>query len=125
MQLTEHRPGDHHVVRRITPDGIQIDEHQYAESLILGARLLDTDWPVTGWDDLDRETIEPLLTHQPELVLLGVGEQQSFPPIDVQRHFLCAGVGLECMTLDAAARTFNVLMSENRRALAGFILPAR
>lgn len=125
MQLTEHLPGNYHVVRKITPQGIQIDEDEYRDSLILGARLLETDWPVTTYDDLDREAIEPLLTHQPEVVLLGHGAEQSFPPIGIQRQFLRAGVGLECMTLDAAARTFNVLMSENRRALAGFILPAR
>lgn len=123
MQLTEHLPGDHHVVRQIKSDSIQIDQQHYSTSLILGARLLETDWPVRAYDDLDDATIEPLLVHRPEVVLLGYGSQQSFPPIEVQRAFLRAGIGLECMTLDAAARTFNVLMSENRRALAGFILP--
>lgn len=125
MQLTEHRPGDYYTVRRIDSDGIQIDEEHYAASLILGARLLEPDWPVNSYDDLDSAAIEPLLIHQPEVVLLGYGSQQHFPSSDVQRAFLRAGVGLECMTLDAAARTFNVLMSENRRALAGFILPER
>jgi uncharacterized protein len=123
MQLTEHRPGDHHIVRRVTDDSIQIDEQHYHASLILGARLLQPEWPVRAYGDLSEATIAPLLEHRPEVVLLGFGRQQSFPPIDVQRAFLRAGIGLECMTLDAAARTFNVLMSENRRALAGFILP--
>lgn len=125
MELTEHRPGNYHVVRKITADGIQIDDTSYSESLILGARLLETSWPVRSYADLSSDSIEPLLTHQPEVVLLGFGEQQSFPPVEVQRRFLRAGVGLECMTLAAAARTFNVLMSENRRALAGLILPTR
>jgi len=123
MQLTEHRPGDYHVVRQIKTDFIQIDQEHYTSSLILGARLLEADWPVQKYEDLDEAAIEPLLIHQPEVVLLGHGIQQSFPPLDIQRTFLKAGVGIECMTLDAAARTFNVLMSENRRALAGFILP--
>jgi uncharacterized protein len=123
MQLTEHLPGDYHVVRQVKPDAIQIDQQHYSASLILGARLLETDWPVRAYDDLTDATIEPLLAHRPEVVLLGHGSHQSFPPVEIQRTFLRAGVGLECMTLDAAARTFNVLMSENRRALAGFILP--
>ncbi len=123
MQLTEHKPGDHHVVRRVQSDSIQIDQEHYQRSLILGARLLDSDWPVQSYADLNAATIAPLIEHRPELVLLGFGERQSFPSIEIQREFLRAGIGLECMTLDAAARTFNVLMSENRRALAGFILP--
>jgi uncharacterized protein len=123
MQLTEHTPGDYHVVRRIQADRIDINQQSFESSLILGARLLETDWPVHGYDDLTETTIEPLLTHHPEVVLLGYGARQSFPPVEIQRQFLRVGIGLECMTLDAAARTFNVLMSENRRALAGFILP--
>jgi len=124
MQLTEHTPGDYNVVRRIQADRIDINHQSFESSLILGARLLETDWPVHDYDDLTEATIEPLLTHRPEVVLLGHGERQSFPPIEIQRLFLRAGIGLECMTLDAAARTFNILMSENRRALAGFILPS-
>ncbi|MEN1728491.1 MAG: MTH938/NDUFAF3 family protein [Pseudomonadota bacterium] len=123
MQLTEHLPGDHHVIKRISTEAIEINQDRFERSLILGARLLESDWPVTSYDDLNSETIAPLLQHRPEVVLLGFGQRQSFPPIDLQREFLKLGIGLECMTLDAAARTFNVLMSENRRALAGFILP--
>ena len=59
----------------------------------------------------------------PELVILGFGQTQHFPSIEIQREFLKNGIGLECMNLAAACRTFNVLMSENRRALAGLILP--
>jgi uncharacterized protein len=33
------------------------------------------------------------------------------------------GIGLEAMTNAAAARTFNVLASEGRRVVAGFVLP--
>jgi len=124
MQLTEHKPGDHHVVRQVSENSIAINQDSYQQSLILGARLLQPDWPVHAYSDLDQKTIAPLLNHQPEVVLLGFGQRQSFPPVEIQRQFLNAGIGLECMTLDAAARTFNVLMSENRRALAGFILPS-
>ncbi|AKS42114.1 Mth938-like domain-containing protein [Wenzhouxiangella marina] len=125
MQLTEHRPGDHHIIRQAAADLIVVDDQRFTRSLIVGARLLESDWPVSSYDDLDASMIEPLLRHRPEVVLLAMGETQCFPPIELQREFLRAGVGLECMTVPAAARTFNVLMSENRRALAGFILKPR
>ena len=37
---------------------------------------------------------------------------------------LTRGVGIEVMTNAAAARTFNVLASESRRVVAGFLLDA-
>lgn len=122
MLLTEHKPGNHHAIRRVDQSGILIDDQLHTSSLILGARLIDPDWPVHSLDQLTAETIEPLLRLEPELVLIGIGQQQQFPTVEIQREFLRRGIGLECMTLDAACRTFNILMSENRRALAGLIL---
>ncbi|TVQ33907.1 MAG: hypothetical protein EA370_11385 [Wenzhouxiangella sp.] len=123
MQLTEHRPGNHHVIRRAEPNAVWVDDQRIATSLLVGARLLQTDWPVHALGDLDDETLQPLFKLSPEVVLLGVGERQQLPDPILQRRFLEQGIGLECMTLPAACRTFNVLMSENRRAVAALILP--
>ncbi len=123
MQLTENKPGSWHTIRRVDDDGVLIDQTLYRDSLIVGARLLNENWPVQSFDDLTTDTIAPLLEHKPEVVILGFGLTQHFPSIDIQREFMKNGIGLECMNLAAACRTFNVLMSENRRALAGLILP--
>lgn len=122
LQLTEHKPGQHHYIRAVLNDGVIIDEQRHTSSVILGARLLKPDWPVHGMADLDASTIEPLLEHGPELVVIGCGTRPGFPDIAIQRLFLERGIGLECMSLNAACRTFNVLMSENRRAVAGLII---
>lgn|SRR5690554_4976090 len=121
MQLTEHRPGDHNFIRRVTAAGIHIVDTTYTTSLIIGARHLDTDWPVGDIAELDRDAIAPILALEPELVLLGYGRVQTFPPRAVMLEFARRGIGLESMTLEAACRTFNVVMSENRRAVAALI----
>ncbi len=123
LNLTEHKPGNHHAIRSARPDRLVIDDREFTSSLIVGARLLNPDWPVCALSDLDKDTVAALLDPQPEVVLLGAGDRPQFPSAAIQQLFLRHGVGLECMTLVAAARTFNVLMSENRRALAGLILP--
>lgn len=123
MQMTEHRPGAHHYVRRVAETELTIDDTVYRSSLILGARLLHSDWPVSQLDQLQEATVAPLLEHQPELVLIGCGLRPGLLPPRIQRLFLERGIGLECMSLAAACRTFNILMSENRRAIAGLILP--
>lgn len=124
MELTEHTTGNYHVIREIREGMVRIDRENYTSSLILGARYLETDWPVAGLNDLDESTLAPLLAPEPELVIIGVGERQQILDPSVQIEFVKRGIGVECMTLSAAARTFNVLMSENRRALAALIQSA-
>lgn len=125
MDLTEHKPGNHHVVRSVTDRSVRVDQTTYDSSLILGARYLESDWPVNSLADLDEATLAPLVAPEPELVVIGVGRTHQVLGNDIQRFFIQRGVGIESMTLAAAARTFNVLMSENRRALAAFILAHR
>ncbi|HEX2517942.1 MAG TPA: MTH938/NDUFAF3 family protein, partial [Castellaniella sp.] len=58
----------------------------------------------------------------PEVVLIGTGTHQVFLPADVTRPLLKLGIGVETMTTQAAARTYNILMSEDRHVLA-LLLP--
>jgi len=125
MQLTEHLPGNHYVIRRAAPGAVWIDDECFDRSLIVGARFLQPQWPVDTPACLNEKTLKPLFDLSPELVLLGIGNHQQFVSPLIQRRFFEQGIGLECMTLAAACRTFNVLMSENRRALAALILPGR
>ena len=66
--------------------------------------------------------LDALFALQPELILLGCGATQTFPPAATLAACLSRGIGLETMTNAAAARTFNVLASEDRRVVAGFVL---
>jgi uncharacterized protein len=51
-------------------------------------------------------------------VLLGTGERQIFPAPFFGAHFLRVGIGFEVMDTGAACRTFNVLVAEQRLAVA-------
>ena len=56
-----------------------------------------------------------------EFVLLGTGAVQAPPPRRVREIIRAAGLGLEFMSSAAAARTYNVLVSEGRRLAAALI----
>ena len=71
---------------------------------------------------LDPALLEPILALRPELVLLGTGARQVFPPAAVLAAFLTRGIGVEVMTNAAAARTYSVLAGEGRRVVAGFVI---
>ena len=56
-----------------------------------------------------------------QFLLLGTGATQVFPPLELRRAFLDAGIGLDIMTTGAAARTYNVLLAEGRPVGAALI----
>ena len=56
-----------------------------------------------------------------EFVLLGTGLANGLPPRPVRDALKAAGLGLEFMSTEAAARTYNVLASEGRRLAAALI----
>ncbi|WP_322997341.1 Mth938-like domain-containing protein [Castellaniella sp.] len=58
----------------------------------------------------------------PEVLLIGTGTRQTFLAPEIIRPLLQLGIGVETMTTQAAARTYNILMSEERRVLA-LLLP--
>ncbi len=80
-------------------------------------------WPVNAADQISEETLRPVLSHQPSLdfLILGTGAAQLFPDKDLRRAFADAGIGLEAMDTGAAARTYNVLLAEERIFAAALI----
>jgi uncharacterized protein len=56
-----------------------------------------------------------------EFVLLGTGAVQSLPPREVREALRGAGLGLEFMSSQGAARTYGVLVGEGRRIAVALI----
>nr|WP_255676022.1 MTH938/NDUFAF3 family protein [Pusillimonas sp. MFBS29] len=57
----------------------------------------------------------------PEVVLIGTGLQQHLLPQHVTQALLGLGIGVEVMSTQAAARTYNILMSEGRRVIVALL----
>src|SRR5215217_7730606 len=56
-----------------------------------------------------------------ELLLLGTGLDVTFIPENLRLHFREARIGLDVMQTGAAARTYNVLLAENRKVGAALL----
>ena len=123
LQLTLNRPGEHLFVRAVAADGITVVDRTLTRSFVLAADRAQEDWPPRLPTEIDDAAIAAVLAFQPELVILGTGPAVRFPPPKVQAEFLRRGIGFEVMDNAAAARTFNVLVDEGRRAVAAFLLP--
>jgi len=73
-------------------------------------------WPPSSPREIGAAALAPALAEKNALglFLLGTGQRQSMPELDVRRAFAAAGIGLEAMDTGAACRTYNVLLAEGR-----------
>jgi len=121
MELTLDKPGDHFFIRSVSAQGIQVVNDFYDSSIILSANQIIPDWPVKSIEDITEQRLEKVLDLQPEVVLIGTGARQVFLPPRQMMFFYSRNIGVEVMTTEAACRTFNVLVSESRNAVAALI----
>ncbi|MBB3343219.1 Mth938-like domain-containing protein [Luteimonas sp. RC10] len=122
MQLSLETPDFDYVLRGADGSSARVNDRQLTRSFIVAPRALVEDWPATSVRTLDLDALAPVLALEPEVILLGTGARQAFPPAATMAACLSRGVGLEAMTNAAAARTFNVLAGEGRRVVAAFVL---
>jgi len=124
MQLVHEQPDFEFFLRGADGRTALVNDRRLDASFIVAPDRLVEGWSVTDALALQVADLEPLLALEPELILLGCGGSQVFPPQEVLAACLTRGIGLESMTNAAAARTYNVLAGEGRRVVAGFILGA-
>lgn len=122
MDLVHELPDFDYVLRAADGRSALVNDRRLEASFVLAPTRLVEDWDATAVASLTAAQLEPLLALEPEVVVIGTGDAQGFPPPATLAACLARGVGLEAMTNAAAARTFNVLASEGRRVVAGFIL---
>ena len=122
MPLHLERPDYTWFLRGASGDGALVNERRLTASFVIAPEALVEDWPVQDAATMVPDDLAPLLELAPELVVLGTGARQVFPPAQVLAACLGRGIGIEVMANDAAARTYSVLAGEGRRVVAGFIV---
>jgi uncharacterized protein len=122
MKLSEDYATGVNVVHGYEQDEININGRTYRHSLIVSNHQLDDNWQVSDIATLLSSDLEPLLASSPEVILLGTGRTLIFPPPSIYANIINQGIGIEFMDSAAACRTYNILVSEERRVCAGIII---
>jgi len=80
-------------------------------------------WPVGSMKELSDEAFAPVFAEagEIELLLIGTGADIAALPGGFRERFREAGIGLDVMQTGAAARTYNILLAENRKVAAALI----
>lgn len=117
MKFTREMSGSL-TIQRVTASSITVNGEPYAQSIALTTKEIIEDWQAKPIAELADSDFERLLETAPEIILLGTGPSNVFPPRELMFAFARRGIGLECMDTAAAARTFNVLATEGRQVAA-------
>ncbi|WP_438346376.1 Mth938-like domain-containing protein [Methylorubrum populi] len=80
-------------------------------------------WEVSAPSAIDGPSLAPVLAEAKgiELLLIGTGAEIVFLPEILRQRLKAAGIGLDTMQTGAAARTYNILMAENRKVAAALL----
>lgn len=120
MKLHADARSSLYTVTAYGPGFIDVNETRYQSHLLLAPDGPIQPWAVDGFDALRPEDFAALLALRPDLVLLGTGRRQRFPPARLTTALTQAGIGVEAMDTAAACRTYNILMAEGRRVVGAF-----
>ncbi len=122
MQLSQDLPEGYLFFRSCGVDAITVIDRTLTASFLMMPDRIVEDWPVQRADAFDVASAETIAAMEPELVLLGTGARQVFPPRESMVALLRRNIGIEVMDNAAACRTYNLLAGEGRRVLAAIIL---
>lgn len=80
-------------------------------------------WPVETLAELTEDSLRAVLDEADaiDFLLVGTGKDIAFFPPALRELLKAAGITVEAMATGAAARTYNVLVAEDRRVAAALI----
>jgi len=117
----------------LTPEGIEnadnieqlhlpIRRETLYQSLILMPAQLIRNWAPQSFEDLSKDHFEILADYDLELILFGSGSTLRWPDPVLLSPIIDKGLGLEVMDTGAACRTYNILMTDQRRFAAALLM---
>lgn len=116
-------PRTKHAILAYDNAQVTIDHIKYEQSIIVSPDII-IPWSITSLSQLTPETIKPMIDLNPEIIIIGHQDTGVYIPIDILQTLSKLRIGVECMNLGSASRTFNILLSEQRVIVAGLIFPA-
>ena len=120
MKLHATRPSGVNTITGYGEGYVMINGERRASSLVVLPDRIEP-WEAKTFDGLSAEDFTFLKSLQAEIVLLGTGERQRFPHPRLTAELAKAGIGVEVMDLQAACRTYNILVAEERKVAAALL----
>jgi uncharacterized protein len=123
MHISLEKP-EQYAVQAYGTNQLQINSIIYETSLIVSRQEIISGLEIKHLQEMNDDYMKLLLKHTPEIIIIGHQNTGVLPAMDKVAHLSQLGIGMECMSLGAACRTYNVLLAEERNVVLGIILNA-
>jgi len=90
-----------------------------SSSIVTPAQILP--WGAAAFEELKEADFEVFRALDLEILLLGTGSKQRFPHPRLTRALTEKRIGIEAMDVQAACRTYNILVAEERKVAAALL----
>ena len=100
---------------------VSVNAVRHTANLIVLPERLITDWTKADFAALSTADFTQLAALDAEVILLATGNQLRFPAAELLQPLIQGQKGIEVIDIRAACRTYNVLVSENRRVAAALL----
>ena len=101
---------------------IEINKVRYEHSVLVMPEGAVVPWDVARFEDLTPEHFAHLLELGAEVVIFGTGNKLRFPHPRLTAPLTSKRIGVEAMDIQAAGRTYNILMLEGRKVAAALLI---
>jgi len=122
MKLHLTQPDSNHLITGYGDGYVEVNKQRHKQPVIVMAKHLALDWSAKSFESLTEDDFKQLLALKPDVVLLGTGNHHHFVHPKLTACLTAQHIAVECMTTDAACRTYNILINEGRHVAAALLL---
>ena len=119
MELTLQKNLSKFYIKSFTEKSIIIGDNEYTDNIIIYDKIRP--WNIKKSELFNLDSYNTLVTHNPDIII-GCGNKQILPTQEFIEYFTSNSIGVEIMTTESACKTFNILISEQRKAIACLIV---
>ena len=97
-----------------TDSSVAINNENYTNNIIVNNTNIIT-CNISNIKNLQISDLDNIIANQPDLVIFGTSSQIVYPDSSIIKYLHSKNIGVEVMTIPALCRTFNFLVSEDRK----------
>lgn len=111
----EHTQGN--VIDSVTESEVVINGKHFSSPILVSPDTIIEEWQAIDFKSFKPEWVETIASLKPELVILATGQTHQNLAARYLQYFYEKSLAPECMSTNAACRTYNVLINEGRRVV--------
>lgn len=119
MDMNIHHTSDNQF-SNYSDSSVTIKATEYKKNIVVTNDSV-IDFSETDIKKITLEGMSSVLQFKPDLIIFGTGDKVVYPDLKLLYALNQKGIGVEVMPIQALCRTFNFLVSEERR-VAGILL---